>query len=333
MPLRHINVFAARLADCFRASSRLVAESVQALFRTGGKRLRPALTLLVAKAMGAEKERLSRVASLAASIEVLHSASLVHDDILDAAEFRRGEQTMHVQLGERAATLVGDFLFATASVLVAELGSLPVVVLISKVVADFGRGELAQSAVRFEAVDYSLEDYLAKSFYKTASLLAAACQSAAVLSGAGPESPQAQSCYKFGAYVGLAFQVVDDILDFTSTEEEIGKPALADLKEGNLSAPVLFAAQERQASGDGGEFGLDPEGRRELLELLDRRLSGEEDLERTKALVADAGGVARAKALARRFVDLAALELEELPDSEARAGLRTFAEFVIARSF
>ncbi|CAK0873433.1 unnamed protein product [Prorocentrum cordatum] len=282
--------------------------------------------------MGAEKERLSRVASLAASIEVLHSASLVHDDILDAAEFRRGEQTMHVQLGERAATLVGDFLFATASVLVAELGSLPVVVLISKATLR-GRGELAQSAVRFEAVDYSLEDYLAKSFYKTASLLAAACQSAAVLSGAGPESPQAQSCYKFGAYVGLAFQVVDDILDFTSTEEEIGKPALADLKEGNLSAPVLFAAQERQASGDGGEFGLDPEGRRELLELLDRRLSGEEDLERTKALVADAGGVARAKALARRFVDLAALELEELPDSEARAGLRTFAEFVIARSF
>jgi len=312
------------------AESELVRKAVLRLFQSGGKRLRPSLVLLVGRALDAPDANLKRVIKLAASIEVLHSASLVHDDILDGADFRRGEETAHVRHGERAATLVGDFLFGTASCLVAELGSMPAVLLISKVVADFGRGELAQSAVRFEAIDYSLEDYLAKSFYKTASLLAAACQAAAVLSGVAPSSPEAEACYRFGAYVGLAFQVVDDVLDFTSTEEELGKPALADLKEGNLGAPVLFAAQQQD---NNGRTVLDAEARQELLEALERRLSNDGDLERVRTLVEEAGGVDRAKALARRFVDLAAVELGALPNSEAREGLRIFAEFVVARTF
>jgi len=312
------------------ADTNVVRETVLKLFATSGKRLRPALVLLVARALEAPKESLSQVASLAASVEVLHCASLVHDDILDGAEFRRGEPTAHVVIGDRPATLVGDFLFATASVLVAQLGSMPVVLLISKVVADFGRGELAQSAVRFEAVDYSLEDYLAKSFYKTASLLAAACQAAAVLSGVAPDSKEAIACYRFGAYIGLAFQVVDDILDFVSTEEELGKPALADLKEGNLSAPVLFAAQEKVGMHGGHPLATDP--RRELVETLERRLSQEGDLDKVLALVEEAKGVEQAKSLARRFADLAIAELAVLPEGEAREGLHIFAEFVVART-
>lgn len=284
------------------ASSDLVREEVVRLFKSGGKRLRPVLTLLTARATGATEAAMADVVSLAAAVEVLHSASLVHDDILDEADTRRGEQAAHVRLGERAAALVGDFLFATASVLVAEIGSLPTVLLISKVVADFGRGELAQSAVRFEAVDYSLEDYLAKSFYKTASLLAAACHAAALLSRpqSSPDGEECQNCYRFGAYIGLAFQVVDDILDFIATEEELGKPALADLKEGNLGAPVLFAAQ------DGA---LPEKHRQELLQAIDRRLSRDGDLELVKRLVDEGKGVEKSKALARRFVDLASLEL------------------------
>mmetsp|Transcript_85730 Transcript_85730/g.232489 ORF Transcript_85730/g.232489 Transcript_85730/m.232489 type:complete len:838 (+) Transcript_85730:58-2571(+) len=309
----------------------VVRKEVIELFSTSGKRLRPALVLLVARALGAPTEKLQRVASLAASIEVLHCASLVHDDILDASELRRGVPTSHMRLGERQATLVGDFLFATASCLVAELGSMSVVLLISKVVADFGRGELAQNAVRFEAVAYSLEDYLAKSFYKTASLLAAACQAAAVLSGVAPDSKEAGACYRFGAYIGLAFQVVDDVLDFTSTEEELGKPALADLKEGNLSAPVLFAAQTEL--GSHGGKALESAHRRELVMCLERRLSEDGDLERVMALVAEADGVAQSKSLARNFADLAVAELAALPEGEARRGLCIFAEFVVARTY
>ncbi|CAK9031398.1 Prenyl transferase [Durusdinium trenchii] len=306
------------------ASSDLVREEVVRLFQSGGKRLRPVLTLLTARATGASEAAMADVVSLAAAVEVLHSASLVHDDILDEADTRRGEEAAHVRLGERAAALVGDFLFATASVLVAEIGSLPTVLLISKVVADFGRGELAQSAVRFEAVDYSLEDYLAKSFYKTASLLAAACHAAAVLSRpqSSPDAQECQNCYRFGAYVGLAFQVVDDILDFVATEEELGKPALADLKEGNLGAPVLFAAQEGA---------LPPAHRQELLEAIERRLTKPGDLDLVRRLVEEGKGVEKSKALARRFVDLAALELDKLEPGEARAGMRLFAEYVVAK--
>ncbi|CAJ1336986.1 unnamed protein product [Effrenium voratum] len=306
------------------ASSGLVREEVIRLFQTGGKRLRPVLTLITARAAGASEAAMKDVVSLAAAVEVLHSASLVHDDILDAADTRRGEASTHIRLGERAAALVGDFLFATASVLVAEIGSLPTVLLISKVVADFGRGELAQSAVRFEAVDYSLQDYLSKSFYKTASLLAAACHAAALLSRPqdSPDAEQCQNCYRFGAYVGLAFQVVDDILDFVSTEEELGKPALADLKEGNLGAPVLFAAQPGN---------LPEEKRQELLQAIERRLAREGDLDLVRKLVAEGEGVEKSKALARRFVDLATLELDLLPPSEARDGMRVFAEYVITK--
>lgn len=313
------------------AKSILVQEQVLRLFATGGKRLRPALTLLVARALQADDTAMRNAAALASSVEVLHSASLVHDDMLDESDLRRGEATAHKLIGEKAATLVGDFLFATASCLVAELGSMPVVVLISKVVADFGRGELAQSAVRFEAVDYSLEDYLAKSFYKTASLLAAACHASAVLSGAGPASKEAKAMYRFGAFVGLAFQVVDDVLDFTSSEEELGKPALADLKEGNLSAPILFAAQQSGLMGPSGK-GLGDEDRDELLQLLDRRLASKGDLDRVIKLVEDGEGVQRANVLSRRFVDLAVAELDVLPENEAKDALRTFAEFVVVRT-
>lgn len=303
------------------AGTDMVREAVAQVFGSGGKRLRPALVLLVSSALGGKDENRRRVATLAASVEVLHSASLVHDDILDGADLRRGLPTVHVQLGERAAAMVGDFLFASAICMVAELDSLPVLVLICKVVADFGRGELAQSAVRFEAVKYSLEDYLTKSFYKTASLLGASCQAAAVLSGTDPSAKEATACYMFGAYIGLAFQVVDDVLDFTSSELALGKPALADLREGNLSAPILFAAQ-------GGEL----EARGELLEALDRRLAGEGDLNRVLALVDEAGGVQKAKALARRFADLAIAEIAVLPAGQAREALRTFADFVVERS-
>lgn len=313
------------------AMTAVVRDEVIELFRTSGKRLRPALVLMVALALKAPEASVERVTKLAASVELLHCASLVHDDILDGADLRRGKKTAHNRLGDRAATLVGDFLFASASVLVADIGNLAVLLLMYKVVADFGRGELAQSAIRFEAVGYSLEDYLAKSFYKTASLLAAACQAAAVLSGVEPHSEQARACYRYGAYLGLAFQVVDDVLDFASTEDTLGKPVLADLKEGILSAPVLFAAQER--IGPNGGKALRPAQRRELIETIERKLSSPGDFEVVVGLVEKAEGVAQAKRLARRFADLSIAELSSLPAGPSRDSLRVFAEFVVERTF
>jgi len=266
---------------------------------------------------------------LAASIEVLHTASLVHDDILDHADTRRGRDSTHVALrSQKAAALVGDYLFATSSRMVAELNSMATIVLISKVVADFGRGELAQNALKFDAQDSSLGQYLAKSFYKTASLLAAACRASAVLSGAEPGSPVAEAMYAYGTYLGLAFQVADDLLDFTTTSEQLGKPAMADLQDGYLSAPVLFALRALGANKNDGDM----QKAEELLACLGRQLSEPGDLERAMGLVNEVGGVRESKKLARRFVDLALKELGVLHPSESRDALAAFAEFVVTRA-
>jgi len=307
------------------ACSELVRSEVLNLFAAGGKRLRPALVLLVAHALQAPQDKLQQVISLAVSVEVLHGASLVHDDILDGADSRRGKQTSHVRVGEWAAAFAGDFLFGSSSCMLADLDNMPTITLFAKVIADFGKGELVQAGRKFETDDYSLMAYLEKSFYKTASLVAASCEAAAVISGAGASSKVARASYLFGLYVGLGFQVIDDLLDFTSSSEELGKPALADIKEGNYSAPVLYALQDETSA-------LDDDSRMELMSVLRSRLAKEEDLDRVLELVHQSGGLEKAKSLSRRFIDLAIQELNELPEGEARDGLRTFAEFVLVRS-
>jgi all-trans-nonaprenyl-diphosphate synthase len=307
------------------ASGAVTCSAVDRIFdaEAGGKRLRPALVLLVSKAVAKSGNVSPDVEALAASIEVLHTASLVHDDILDDADTRRGRESTHIALGsKRSATMVGDYLFATSCRMVAESDSIPTIILISKVVADFGRGELAQNALKFDT-DFSLTRYLAKSFYKTASLLAAACQASAVMSGESPISPVAQAMYSYGTYVGLAFQVVDDVLDFTTSSEQLGKPAMADLQEGYLSAPVLFTLES---------FEDDDPQKADLLKRLDRRLSEPGDLESVLDLVEQQDGVKKASKLARRFSALALETLGVLPPSEATRALGVFTEFVVARA-
>eukprot|EP00929_Paragymnodinium_shiwhaense_P108189 TRINITY_DN74515_c0_g1_i1.p1 TRINITY_DN74515_c0_g1~~TRINITY_DN74515_c0_g1_i1.p1 ORF type:complete len:801 (+),score=181.10 TRINITY_DN74515_c0_g1_i1:90-2492(+) len=306
------------------AMSDIVQTEAATMLRSGGKRLRPAMTLLTARAMSAPKEALQRVVKLATALEVLHSASLVHDDILDDADTRRGTPTLHVRRGDLPAVFVGDYLFAVSSTLIAELENVQTIALISKVIADFGRGELAQSAAKYNVSKYSLTDYLAKSFHKTASLLAAACQSAVVI-GKDLDAcdGKSEACYRYGMYVGLAFQVVDDILDFTETDETLGKPALADLKQGYVSAPVLLAMQSQK---------LTEEERTRMKTVLDRKVSEEGDLDYLLQKIDKAHGVMESAMLARKFVDFAVKELNTLPASEARSSLETFADFIVARS-
>jgi len=314
------------------AWSEVMRDEAAVMLRSGGKRLRPALALLIAEALQGTEHGIARVATLGSAVEVLHAASLVHDDILDEADSRRGAPTMHKRLGERKAVLVGDYLFAVSSSLIAGLESIPTIQLMSKVIADFGRGELAQSALKFEVVNYSLTDYLAKSFHKTASLLAAACQSAAVLASSdaegnnqrSPDTPEAEACYRYGMYVGLAFQVVDDVLDFTESDETLGKPALADLKGGYVSAPVLLALQGH---------GLTEQQKTELVTILERKLSHKDDLDTILNLIALGAGVDKSKELAKKYAALAVAELSHLPPTKAKEALTTFADFVVARTY
>jgi all-trans-nonaprenyl-diphosphate synthase len=284
------------------------------LFSAEGKRLRPAIVLLLARATGSGQEVSPRHRRLAEITEMIHTASLVHDDVVDESETRRGIPTVHSSFGNRIAVLAGDFLFAQSSWYLANLDSLEVVKLLSQVIMDLAEGEIRQGLNRFDT-SLTLDAYLEKSYYKTASLIANSAKAAGVLSEVSPE--QAEQFYRYGRYLGLAFQIVDDILDFTSSEDTLGKPACSDLKGGHLTAPVLYALEEEPY----------------LEKLIEREFAQDGDLEQAIALIRSSRGIQRARDLAAHHAQAAAQELTDLPPSDSLHTLVTLSDYVLRRLY
>jgi all-trans-nonaprenyl-diphosphate synthase len=233
---------------------------------------------------------------------------------VDEAATRRGVATVHSRFNHRVAVLAGDFLFAQASWHLANLDDLEVVKLLSRVIMDLADGEVKQGLFRYDT-GQSFETYLEKSYCKTASLIANSARAAGVLS-ALPE-PRLEALYRFGRQLGLAFQVVDDILDFTGSDQQLGKPAASDLASGYLTAPVLYALQERPA----------------LAGLIEREFSQSGDLDQALELVRACEAIPRSRALAETFAHEAAQALDWLPPSEACRALRALPEFVLSRLY
>ncbi len=283
------------------------------LFGARGKRVRPAIVFLVARATMPNQGITERHRRLAEITEMIHTASLVHDDVVDESDVRRGIPTVHSTFGSRIAVLAGDFLFAQSSWYLANLDNLQVVKLLSEVIKDFAEGEIQQGLNRFSTV--SIEAYLEKSYYKTASLIANSCKAAAVLSDL-PEA-QAQQLYNYGRHFGLAFQIVDDILDFTGSTDSLGKPAGSDLQSGNLTAPVLYALEEKPY----------------LDVLIEREFAQEGDLEQALALIKDSRGIERSRELAAHHAKAAIEHLSDLPMSESRQALSKLADYVLSRLY
>lgn len=249
---------------------------------------------------------------------MIHTASLMHDDVLDDCPTRRGAATVHSTYGTRVAVLVGDFLFAQSSWLLARLDNLDVIKLISQVIADFANGEIAQAAALFDTDRASLPAYLDKSFYKTATLIAASCRGASVFSGCSADVQDAM--FEYGRRLGLAFQIVDDVLDFTAPESVLGKPRGQDLAAGNLTAPAVYALASPRV-GD------------ELRALIEAEFPDDGDLDRALALVAESGGLDDARRLARAEADAARAALACLPECEAKASLEMMVEYVLDRLY
>ncbi|MGJ3247139.1 MAG: solanesyl diphosphate synthase [Elainellaceae cyanobacterium] len=284
------------------------------LFGAGGKRLRPAIVLLISRATMPGQDITAKHRRLAEITEMIHTASLVHDDVVDEAATRRGVPTVHSNFGNRVAVLAGDFLFAQSSWYLANLDNLAVVKLLSEVIMDLAEGEIQQGLNRFGA-DLSIEAYLEKSYYKTASLIANSSKAAGLLSGVSTE--MAVNLYKYGRHIGLAFQVVDDILDFTGSAESLGKPAGSDLKSGNLTAPVLYALEEKPY----------------LEALIEREFSQPTDLDEAIALIRGSEGIQRARNLATEHAQLAVEQIKDLPPSEPRQALIELADYVLRRLY
>ena len=284
------------------------------LFGAGGKRIRPAIVLLISRATTPEEDISLGHRRLAEITEMIHTASLVHDDVVDESDIRRGVPTVHSLFGNRIAVLAGDFLFAQSSWYLANLDNLEVVKLLSEVIMDLAAGEIQQGLNRFDT-SLSTETYLKKSYYKTASLIANSAKAAGILSNVSSES--ANNLYNYGKDLGLAFQIVDDILDFTGSKDTLGKPAASDLKSGNLTAPVLFALEEQPS----------------LEVLIEREFAQEGDLEQAVKLISDSQGIPRARELANHHANLAKQHIADLGPSESKQALINMTDYVLSRLY
>jgi all-trans-nonaprenyl-diphosphate synthase len=227
-----------RLLAIVPPGSQWLTDSLAHALTGGGKFLRPSVSLLAGELnpTGSLPQRVE----IAAVAEMIHIATLLHDDVLDDADLRRGRPTVRQQWGNTVAILSGDYLLAQASLKLSQVGNIRVVGIFSHVLADLCDGEVTQLQGRFQS-GFEWEQYAHKTRCKTASLFAAGCEAAGVLGG-WPED-QVQAARQYGLHFGVAFQLVDDLLDFTATEAELGKPVLDDLRNGLLTAPVLLGMQ------------------------------------------------------------------------------------------
>ncbi|XP_010684494.2 solanesyl diphosphate synthase 1, chloroplastic [Beta vulgaris subsp. vulgaris] len=297
------------------AENPLLMSAAEQIFGAGGKRMRPALVFLVSRATARQaglKELTTEHRRLAEIIEMIHTASLIHDDVIDESNLRRGKDTVHQLYGTRVAVLAGDFMFAQSSWYLANLENLEVIKLISQVIKDFASGEIKQASSLFDC-DIQLEDYLIKSYYKTASLLAASTKGAAIFSEV--DRSICEDMYEYGRNLGLSFQIVDDILDFTQSAQQLGKPAGADLAKGNLTAPVIFALEKEPI----------------LREIIESEFSETGSLDEAIKLVKSCGGIERAQELAQEKANHALTSLQCLPDSAFRVALERMVLFNLER--
>lgn len=284
------------------------------LLSAGGKRLRPAFCLLAARFYPCPLER---VVPLAAALELIHMASLVHDDVVDEALIRRGRSTVRARWGNRISTHIGDYLFAQSLILIAMYDEPLVQRVLAETSVKMCQGEIHQIAGVFN-VDQDLRDYLGRINRKTALLVAASCQLGGVVSGAPPRVWRRLRC--FGRYLGMAFQVVDDILDFVADQREVGKPVGSDLAQGILTLPTIRALRCSPQAG-------------RLRNLLLRRLTGDGDVREAVDIISECGAIEYSFAIAARYVAKAKEQLSGLPEGEAKAAMQRIADFVMVRRF
>ena len=248
-------------------------ETLSYLLDSGGKRIRPAVVILASKF---HEHDVSRVTPLAAAVEMLHTATLVHDDLLDGSLLRRGNVTLNARLNTGAVILVGDYLFARAADLAAATESVPVVNIFAGTLMTICSGEL-RHAFNPDGWRRTKEDYFLSTYSKTASLFAASAEAGALLSGAPVRTVRALRDY--GCNLGMAFQIVDDILDFVGDESEMGKPSGSDLRQGTVTLPLLLFLEEQPETDLLRSIFEHGEGREEAIRALVAMVRGSSAIE------------------------------------------------------
>lgn len=296
------------LADGYQPE---LGNALQQLLSSGGKRVRPTVALLVSGMLGVE-HRLS--ITLAAAVEVLHTATLVHDDLIDGATLRRGNPTLNAKWNSAATILAGDFLFAQAAWLGAQVESVDVMQMFAKTLSTIVDGEIKQIFTRHTFPTRA--EYNQRIYSKTASMFELAAKSPAYLVGQVQQYGEALRSYGYG--IGIAFQMVDDILDFSSDAETLGKPVASDLRLGLITLPTLLYAE------------TNPKDNR-LAKLHQGEDLDEAAMEALLADIRNSGAVQRSRDEAENYVQNALAALEKLPACPERYALADLADYVVER--
>jgi octaprenyl-diphosphate synthase len=294
----------------------LVNQLAGYLIAAGGKRVRPLLTLASTALYNGE---MSRAHLLAACVEFIHSATLLHDDVVDESAERRGKATANEVFGNQASVLVGDFLFSRAFQMMVDDGNIEILRILSDASAVIAQGEVLQLATAND-ITTGLETYLEVIKSKTAALFAAACEVGPVI--AYQSGDIAKSMANYGMFLGIAFQIADDILDYSANREKLGKTIGDDFREGKMTAPVIYAIEA--ANGEEKKF---------WQRTLGEKDQKPEDFEQALALINKHGAINKSMDLANHYAELSKNALDIAPDSELKKLLIELVDFSVKREF
>ena len=300
------------IAASLESDVALVSQVSEYIVMSGGKRLRPMIVLLAARAFGYEGEQHVRAAAI---IEFIHTATLLHDDVVDSSERRRGKDSANTVFGNQASVLVGDFLYSRAFQMMVDIDSMRVMQILADATNTIAAGEVMQ-LMNVHDPDTTEDEYRQVIYRKTARLFEAGAQIAAVLAGRSEKEEAAMVCY--GQEIGTAFQLVDDALDFDASADELGKNIGDDLAEGKATLPLIYAMMS----------GSDDDKRLIQKAILD---GGLDQLEKITAIIESTGALQYTAARAQEAADKAIAALSDIPDSDYKQALIAIADFSIQR--
>ncbi len=309
-----LDIVEKELQKVVRTNDPLLTETSAHLLNAGGKRLRPAFALVAGKTCARPSDKLI---PLATALELIHMASLVHDDVIDDSYTRRGIPTVKASWGDQVSIYTGTYLFAQSLVLIARCEH-PV---ISRILADISammcEGEIQQIVTTFDS-QQTVKDYFFRIKRKTALLISASCELGAIAC----EAPMyhVRALKRYGHYLGMAFQITDDILDFTASAQELGKPVGNDLRQGIVTLPAIYAL-------------LWSDERTRLAEIIQKKVKKEGEVLEAIKIIKECGAIEKAIELSDRYLSKAKKQLEYLPAGRATNSLRTIADFIGKRRF
>ncbi|WP_456278541.1 heptaprenyl diphosphate synthase component II [Bacillus sp. AK128] len=300
------------LQETIKSEHPLLQEASLHTLQAGGKRLRPVFVLLAGKFGDYD---LSTIKNVAVALELIHMASLVHDDVIDDAELRRGQPTIKSKWDNRIAMYTGDYIFARSLELMTNIENAEAHKILSHTIVEVSLGEIEQIRDKYN-FNQHLKTYLRRIKRKTALLIAVSCQLGAVASNVPREVHQ--KLFLFGYYVGMSFQITDDILDFTATEKQLGKPAGGDLKQGNITLPVLYAMKDEKL--------------RKQIESVHEHIEDTE-LKTIISAIKQSGAIERSIHYSDWYLQRALKVIEDLPNNTSKLALINIAKYIGKRKF